>query len=379
MNEWFYVEAGEQRGPVSATELAALHAAGRIVPATLLWREGWADWRPLSGVWTEVGLTMPAALPPTLPPSPPAVAAAQVAPSQAAASVTYAGFWRRWAALIVDGLVLAIPLLLVTVLIAIPIGLTSDSAEQAGLAAQGIYYLMYLVAAPLYYAGMESSAWQATLGKRLVGIKVCDHHGTRLGFAHALGRWAAATLSYLTLYVGFLLAAFTERKQALHDFIAGTVVVDRWAYSEFPDRQRTGNLGCLVIGLILLVPSIAVLGILAAIAIPTYQDYTVRARVAEVLAVASPAKLAVAEFAANTDRCPRGWEELGAAAPDSPLLRATDVGEFDDGRCAIELTLGAIEGLPDSAGQRIWLTREADGNWTCEAEVASKYLPAACR
>ena len=57
---------------------------------------------------------------------------------------------------------------------------------------------------------------------------------------------ATASLSYLTLYIGFLMAAFTERKQALHDMVAGTLVVDRWAYTEHPELQRRGLGGCVI-------------------------------------------------------------------------------------------------------------------------------------
>ncbi len=81
------------------------------------------------------------------------------------------------------------------------------------------------VAAWLYFALMESSSRQATLGKMLVGIMVTDLDGGRISFGRATGRHFAMILSALTCYIGFVMAAFTERKQALHDMIAGTLVV----------------------------------------------------------------------------------------------------------------------------------------------------------
>src|SRR5207342_3681907 len=110
--------------------------------------------------------------------------------------------------------------------------------------------LAYYIAAAMYYSLQESSGHQATLGKRALGIKVVDARGQRLTRKHALGRWFAASLSYLTMYVGFLMAAFTERKRALHDMVAGTLVVDRWAYTEFPERQKRELSGCLIAFLI---------------------------------------------------------------------------------------------------------------------------------
>jgi len=76
-----------------------------------------------------------------------------------------------------------------------------------------------------YYATMESSVTQGTLGKMAVGVKVIDSSGNRLTFPHALGRHAAKILSGLTLCIGYMMAGFTERKRALHDMIASTLVV----------------------------------------------------------------------------------------------------------------------------------------------------------
>ena len=85
-------------------------------------------------------------------------------------------------------------------------------------------------------------------------------------------------MSYLTFYIGFFFAGWTERKQALHDFVAGTLVVDRWAFTDQPEKQQRQLHGCAVAFLVVmaLFAIIAVIGILAAIAIPAYQDYVQR-------------------------------------------------------------------------------------------------------
>lgn len=193
-----------------------------------------------------------------------------------APKVVPAGFVRRWVALFIDGLLLIIPLVVVVLIVAIPMGMTATqhtrpAEPQVGLVL--LFYLLYFVTTALYYTLQESSSYQATLGKRAMGIKVVDNEGNRLTFAHALGRWFSVSLSYLTFYVGFLMAAFTERKRTLHDMVSSTQVVDRYAYTATPELQKESVSGCfvaLVIGLFLAVPLTA---ILAAIGISQYQHY----------------------------------------------------------------------------------------------------------
>jgi uncharacterized RDD family membrane protein YckC len=77
----------------------------------------------------------------------------------------------------------------------------------------------------IYYASLESSAWQATLGKKILGLKVTDLAGNRISFARASGRFFGKIVSGMILGIGFLMAGFTERKQALHDILAGCLVL----------------------------------------------------------------------------------------------------------------------------------------------------------
>jgi uncharacterized RDD family membrane protein YckC len=79
----------------------------------------------------------------------------------------------------------------------------------------------------LYFALMESSNKQATLGKMLIGIKVTDLDGNRITFGKATARHFSKIISGVILAVGYIMAGFTQRKQALHDIIAGTLVVKK--------------------------------------------------------------------------------------------------------------------------------------------------------
>ena len=128
----------------------------------------------------------------------------------------YAGFWRRVAAFLLDALILGV----VTVPLNIAFG-GNDGYTAASSAAQSISTVLGW----LYYALMESSAKQATLGKMALGIIVTDMEGRRIGFGKATGRYFAKILSALILGIGFLMVAFTQRKQGLHDILAGTLVI----------------------------------------------------------------------------------------------------------------------------------------------------------
>lgn len=139
----------------------------------------------------------------------------------AATANLYAGFWRRFAAIIIDGLVVGIPLAIILA----PFG-GNNFSSGGGYTGFGLLRsLIYLA----YFALMESSSYQATLGKMALGIKVTDINGSKLTFARALGRNAAKYISAIICLIGFIIAAFTERKQALHDLIASTLVVQKEA------------------------------------------------------------------------------------------------------------------------------------------------------
>lgn len=124
----------------------------------------------------------------------------------------YAGFWNRFAAIFIDGLILgAFGWVLTSIF-----GLSDETS---------LYGLITAIAGFLYYTLQESSAAQATLGKRMLHIKVTDLNGGRISFGRAALRYFAKILSAVILLIGFIMAAFTEKKQALHDMIAGTLVV----------------------------------------------------------------------------------------------------------------------------------------------------------
>lgn len=130
------------------------------------------------------------------------------------AAPAYGGFWIRFLAYFVDGLILFVGCIVVGV-----------AAAFAGDAFELLATLVFLFGPILYFAAMQASARQATYGKALVGLKVADNGGNRISLLRSLGRELAKIISAFPLMIGFLLAGFTQRKQALHDMVASTVVV----------------------------------------------------------------------------------------------------------------------------------------------------------
>ena len=153
----------------------------------------------------------------------------EVGSSKVERLVKYAGFWRRLAAFIIDFIAAGIMAYSVAVVGALLIGLPSgERFDGAAVTIAAIWICAsYLIVPWLYWALMEKSSGQATLGKRALGIIVSDIKGRRITFMRGTLRYWAKLISFLLLLVGFVLAGFTPRKQALHDIISSCLVVKR--------------------------------------------------------------------------------------------------------------------------------------------------------
>jgi uncharacterized RDD family membrane protein YckC len=156
--------------------------------------------------------------------------------------IHYAGFWIRFAASLLDGIIISIPQTVIFIgvffLVLSKSGsldvLSDPSAIDGNLSNQqaaaifvtfGILLLVSLIVPIFYYAGMHASKWQATVGKKLLKLKVTDLQGNRISFWRGLGRYLSMVFISGIFNIGYIIAAFTEKKQALHDFIAGTIVI----------------------------------------------------------------------------------------------------------------------------------------------------------
>ncbi|HOV95994.1 MAG TPA: RDD family protein [Thermomonas sp.] len=282
MTDWYYAGGGsEQIGPVPATQLQALFQSGAITHDTLVWRAGLDGWQPLQRSFEELGLRDP---PPPVPPMqavttdpspylPPTAAVLGEAPIVNGGEVVYAGFWKRVAAYAIDAILVGIVGAIIggtigAVLGMLLLGTGNSSANASGLLLiQGVANVLGLVLGVTYFAWMHASSTMATLGKMAIGIKVVRENGERISFMRGVGRYFALIVSSLPLGIGFAMAGFTERKRALHDMLCDTVVVDKWAFTPYPERQHRelGTLTIIVLVLFGLLAVIAMLAITAAI------------------------------------------------------------------------------------------------------------------
>lgn len=157
-------------------------------------------------------------------------------------SANYAGIGSRFLAAVVDGIVIGIPIGIVAAVLSAMMTVrmiertSRDTSFNPGLAADtmgtffagfGFIMVISLIITWTYFAMMESSSWQGTLGKRMLGIKVTDLAGNRISLGKATIRLVAKTCLSGWFLIGYIMAFFTRRRQALHDMIAGTLVLTK--------------------------------------------------------------------------------------------------------------------------------------------------------
>jgi uncharacterized RDD family membrane protein YckC len=156
----------------------------------------------------------------------PATEAAAVRPR-----IRFAGFWLRLLAFVIDSLTVLLlmsPILWDLVVRNLGPDVTPERFQAfigGGTTQRLALQMLFELVRALYFAVFESSAWQATPAKKMLGLYVTDLGGRRLTFGRAAARSFAKIISEFTLLVGFLMAGFTQRKQALHDVITGCLVL----------------------------------------------------------------------------------------------------------------------------------------------------------
>lgn len=280
---WYYADQGRQVGPIDDAQLDQLRASGGIQDDTLIWSEGMANWqsyREVKGVPASAGavpaapgLRLSTADTSTAPP-PDAVCAecGKMFPKENmirygnswvcagckpvfmqklaegarlnTGELRYAGFWIRFAAKFIDGLiisvVLIVPLILVIAFIGFrgvsgntsPLHLETDHSLHAASAMPnlianlfGVIFQFFFVAANAIYAGFFVGKYGATPGKMACKLIVVDTNGAPVSYGRAFGRGFAEIVSRLICNIGYLIAAFDGQKRALHDHICSTRVI----------------------------------------------------------------------------------------------------------------------------------------------------------
>jgi uncharacterized RDD family membrane protein YckC len=212
MGDGWYVSRGKKKfGPIQWGDLQSMAQRGELLASDSLWTEGLVQWSPAASVVSVHGGSTDNR------PSDGFRHGAQMRPME------YAGFWVRFAAYLIDTIILTVVQLFLIVLlvrsgqIEMSKGVPVQQPLLLPLLSGGIFWI--------YFAGMESSALQATFGKMMLGLKVTDCSGQQISFARATGRYFGKIISSLILCIGYLMIAFTARNQALHDLMAGCFVV----------------------------------------------------------------------------------------------------------------------------------------------------------
>ena len=298
----------------------------------------------------------------------------------------YAGFWRRTFAYLID---------YVLVIFA-----SSMLGVVLGIVIRGLMPLVVIVSVWLYYALMEISELQATLGKLALGLKVTDLDGNRISFARATGRLAGHLLSGFTLGIGFAMAVFTDRRQTLHDKIAGTLVVGReWTEEEVAAAGAAGPVPAWAIVLVVLAVVLFGpfgVGMVAAIALPAYQEYTIRAQIADGLRYAEPYKAEVASAVAKgRPLADLDFPDLDPGGPKSKYVGSVRVVSgavaIDYGLSANRLIAGKELVLVPGLNERqelVWVCGHANpppgitmafANYANMTGIPDRYLPISCR
>jgi uncharacterized RDD family membrane protein YckC len=195
-NNYLLVINGKPEGPYTIEELKTL----KVKPADFVRTDGMDDYKEAHDIpelREYLGFSKPAHIP-----------------------QYYGSFDQRLLASAIDWFILSGVFIFIMVVLLVII---SDKTYQL------VIIVSLLAAIPItkiiYHIIMESSSKQATIGKLILNIKVCDLQGERLSFSHSLGRNLAKILSVLTLFTGYLFAFFNKQQQCLHDMVAGTLVV----------------------------------------------------------------------------------------------------------------------------------------------------------
>jgi uncharacterized RDD family membrane protein YckC len=187
------------------------------------------------GAPVATGTDAPGAAPPPSAANSGPLAALPAGPFTAAAVLVYGGFWRRFWSYLIDRFILGIAFMPVGFMVFVPMLATQSGgwtdtdlpaeALAAFLGATLTVAFLALLGSWFYYALMQSSSRQATLGQLALGLRVTDLEGRRISFARASGRHFATVITGFTFGIGYVMVLFTARKQTLHDLVAGTVVM----------------------------------------------------------------------------------------------------------------------------------------------------------
>ena len=211
----YVAKSGQQTGPFSEEQIHSMLKSGMVGLADSAWHEGLTSWLPLNQLLDVC---------PPIPQPTQAPLLSSQRSTNAQHSGEHASFGIRFGAHIIDAIIFYVAAFICGAPICLSLLFISAGRTSEG-DLQGIAALVSIVTSWLYYALMESSSKQATVGKLACGLFVTDMHGQRIGFGRASGRYFGMFVSAIILCIGFLMCAWTKKKQCLHDMMANCLVL----------------------------------------------------------------------------------------------------------------------------------------------------------
>lgn len=203
---WYYTHNGDSVGPIDENQVEELVSQGRINSGTMVWTEGYSDWR-LIGESALAGYIRPEA----------AVSESVVTGGEP----RYAGFWIRVGAALIDGLITGAFGAVLGVAFGVLMSLMPERTMALNVILQGLNFIIGFL-----YGTLLIPRYGRTLGMMAAGIRVVNGDGScPISYPKAFGRYFANILNGFTLGIGYLLVVFDSRKRALHDMICDTRVV----------------------------------------------------------------------------------------------------------------------------------------------------------
>lgn len=243
MMEWYYANGRQPTGPVSEETFHTLVNTGKVTDETLVWNQGMTDWQKYGKV-NDGDLTLQDKM---------VCSECGTAFSQedmirfgnswvcasckpvlvqklkegvnVGSKMEYAGFWLRFGAKIIDGIIIGVINIIISLMIGMAMTPTVSSEDPTAFTSLWMVLQFLQVATAATYTTLLLGKYGATVGKMACRIKVVTANGERISYPRALGRHFAEILSALVLCIGYIMAAFDNEKRSLHDRICNTRVV----------------------------------------------------------------------------------------------------------------------------------------------------------
>ena len=365
---WYYVDASQQKnGPVNAGVIKDAYQRGELRPNSLVWHAQLPQWQSLADHAEALGINI-SGISSTL---------------LNGVEVKYANFFHRWAAFVFDQWLLSSTAILLIFGTATVIYFSAgfsfekdpDSAALLIAAAAFAYMLLYLTMGGFYHIYFESSSRRGSWGKQYLGLHVTTDQGLALDRRTAALRWFSAALSHLSQNIGFLMAAFTQKRQALHDFLASTLVLEcDTTASAKPINRNQRSVIVLVLGIFVLPIALA-----ACIMAPMFyfiekHEQAELDQHKKIAALVIPVQQAIRERVAVDQNCLSNDdpEIEPLLLPFKPITSDIYVGISDDEEaCEIVITWDTYKTLSYSY--------TGEGDWTCGASHKPEHFGKNCQ